>query len=185
MKKLILKSSIACLSLMGLGAVHAQTAQSARVEFAGQISATTCVVSANSQNQLILYGPVPPDNTGFTGAGGAVGNVARPAFARDIVIVLDGCSAVAGAPVGSVNVRVRSNTLNAEGRLGTNNPTVDIQLLQHGSTTDVWNLRTASQDIPLVAGSNTLRFNSRYYVAALPLSPGAADAEATFSMQYP
>lgn len=185
MKKLILKSSIACLSLMALGTVHAQTAQSARVEFAGNISAVTCTVNNNSRNQRINYGIVPPNATGFTGGGGAVGNVALPAFERPITIVLDGCSTPGGAAQHPSSARVRvTGPVNAEGRLSTSNATADIQLLEHGSTTDVWNLNQDSRNVPINAGTNTLRFISRYYVAALPLGGGAAEANAIFNMDY-
>ena len=184
MNQLILKSSIAGLSLLAFGTAHAQTAQSAAVDFTGSISPVTCTVSTATRNPKVNFGPVPPTNTGFTGGGGAVGNVALPAYEKAINITLEGCSTagVAGHP-SSILVRV-TGPVNAGGRLSTSNRTADIQLLEHGSSTDVWDLNNDSRSIPITPGPINLRFISRYYVAAVPMTTGAANANAVFTMDY-
>jgi len=60
----------------------------------------------------------------------------------------------------------------------------DIQLLENNSTTAIWDLSGPSAPVNLQSGTNTLNYIARYYVAAVPLASGEANAEATFTMNY-
>lgn len=182
MKKFLIKSSIAGLSLLAMGTTYAQ--QSGTVNFSGDINPVTCVVALASRNQTIDYGVVPPNATGFTGGGGAVGNVAQAAFSKPVVITLTGCSTPgSNNQPSSASVKF-TGPINSAGRFSTTgNTSVDIELLEHGSSTP-WDLRNNSAGVTLVAGTNTLSFLSRFYVATLPLGVGPATVNATFVMSY-
>lgn len=193
MHPFILKSSIAGLCLMALGTTaHAQSAQNGEINFTGIISPVTCVLSADSRSQRINFDTVPPNATGFVtgGTGGtdpvAVGNVAQPAYSKMINITLENCTTGGtGASAQPTAARVRiTGPVNTAGRLSTSNRTTDIQLLQNGSTTEVWNLNESSANVTLTAGTNRMSFLSRYYVAEAPLAVGTANANAVFNMEY-
>ncbi|BDE69568.1 hypothetical protein HQS1_06920 [Delftia lacustris] len=112
-----------------------------------------------------------------------MGNVALPAHQRTITIRLDGCS-TPGANSQPTTATVRFDGPIRNGRINTSNATADIQLLENNSTTAIWDLSGPSAPVNLQSGTNTLNYIARYYVAAVPLAPGEANAEATFTMNY-
>lgn len=182
MKKFLIKSSIAGLSLLAFSTAHSQSATSAAVKFTGFISNTTCVVNVNDRNKNVVFGTVPGNASGFRNGGANIGDVALPAFERPLEITLENCSPPnQNNQPGNVVVRITGQDVLPSGRLQTTNSSINIQLLEHNSPTP-WT-SDASLTIPLLTGQNILKFKARYYVAAA-LATGQADSNAIFNMEY-
>lgn len=179
MKFSTLKFSIASITLLALGSTHAQSSQSGNIGFTGNISPTTCVVHADDRNQSILYGIVPP-TTGFTGNGGAVGNVALPAYEQPMVIRIINCTTPGNGHPTTASAQFRGPITSA-GRVNTSNSSVEIEVLHNNAP---FNLNNPTPPITLTTATNTLNFRTRYYVSSVPVNPGEANANLTFSMSY-
>ncbi len=190
MKKFLIKSSIAGLSILAFGAAHAQSATSARITFTGRITNTTCSVILADRDQTIDFGTVPGNSTGFTGNANAAGDTALPAYERPIQITLENCSAPGqNQQPSSALVSVAGSNVLPAGRLSTGHTNLHIQLLEADPASPnnyiPWNIANASRPINLSAGTSTLRFRARYYVASnASLAPGQANSEAIFNISY-
>lgn len=185
MNQSIFKFAIAGLSLLTFGAAHAQSENSAKIDFSGSVSPVTCVIKNDDRTKGVYFGIVPP-STGFTNGGGSVGNVATDSYAKDFSLTLEGCSTPGqnGHP-STVRVLATGGGVNGEGRVSTNNDTINIQLSQPNSLSDTWNMGSPSRTVSLSTSPVELMFRSRYYVAKTPLRPGAANASLTLTMDYP
>ena len=189
MKNLVLKSSIAALAFMAMGAANAQSV--GQVNFTGNIRHNTCSLKSDSLNQTVAFGTISP--TQFTGIGSVAGNKA-------FKINLEGCTlgAVPGAPPGTNYPRqahvkffgpnVDSNT----GRLrlvGASSATgiqvriknangLEMPLNQDTPTTQLSTL------ITLVQGENSLDFSAEYIATAATVGGGAANTNVEFEVAY-
>ena len=182
MNQSIFKFAIAGLSLLAFGAAHAQSENSAKIDFTGSVSPVTCVIKNDDRTKGIYFGIVPP-STGFTGSG--VGSVAASGYEKDFTISLEGCT-TPGQNGHPSTVRVlATGGVNNDGRLSTNNNTVDIQLSQPNLISDTWNMRNPSRTVNLSTSVVEMNFRSKYYIARTPLSAGQANAALTLTMDYP
>lgn len=175
-------------SILGLALLSAGTAASAAivtggtVHFTGQIVNAACAVSADSVDQTVKMGQFRTAN---------FSSVGTRSNAVPFTIKLEDCdtsvsTTAATSFYGSLDqndptVLTVSNI--AGGAAGTASG-VGIEISDHTGKVlkpDGSEFSTAQE---LVDGSNVLSFTARYKSTQASVTPGQADADATFKMQY-
>lgn len=193
MKNLVLKSSIAALALMAMGAANAQIVSEGRVNFTGNIRHVTCSLKADSQNMTVSLGYIAP--TAFTSIGTTAGE-------KPFQINLERCT------IGNVPGTTTTYPANATVRFtGSNiNPTTGrLNLAGAGSATGVQiRLKNAqgnemrlnqpnagagggtqnATSITIADGDNSLNFSAEYVSTAASVGAGNGNSSVEFEMIY-
>ncbi|CAB5715408.1 Type-1A pilin [Delftia tsuruhatensis] len=192
MKNLVLKSSIATLALMTMGAANAQVVSIGKVNFTGTIRHNTCSIKSDSVNQTVSFGTISPSE--FTGTG-TTGNSRKP-----FKINLEKCST--GAAPGGGNYPSQAyvkfygtNVDTTTGRLkltpGSNAATGLQVRINNSSGTEMQLQQPTAQSqgstvISLSPGdNNSLDFSAEYIATGPNVGGGAGNTEVNFEMVYP
>lgn len=181
-KQRLIKSALG-LALFSIGTVaSAATVTGGTVHFTGQIVNAACAVSADSVDQTVKMGQFRTAN--FT----AVGTRSN---AVPFTIKLEDCDSsisttAATSFYGSLDA-VDPTVLtisNVAGGAAGSASGVGIEIADHTGKVLKPDGSVFSTAQNLVDGSNVLSFTARYKSTRASVTPGAADADATFKMQY-
>lgn len=181
-KKCLINSALGLVLLSAGTVASAATVTGGTVHFTGQIVNAACAVSADSVDQTVKMGQFRTAN--FT----AVGTRSN---AVPFTIKLEDCdssvSTTAAASfygnLDAVDPTVLTISNIAGGAAGTASG-VGIELSDHTGKVLKPDGSVFSTAQNLVDGSNVLNFTARYKSTTGSVTPGEADADATFKMQY-
>lgn len=181
-KQRLIKSAMA-LALLSTGTMaSAAIVTGGAVHFTGQIVNAACAVSADSIDQTVKMGQFRTAN--FT----AVGTRSN---AVPFTIKLEGCDSSVSTTAATsfygnldaVDPTVLTISNIAGGAAGTASG-VGIEISDHTGKVLKPDGSVFSTAQNLVDGSNVLNFTARYKSTKANVTPGEADADATFKMQY-
>ncbi|RXN69646.1 type-1 fimbrial protein subunit A [Providencia rettgeri] len=176
--------SVFAMSLLSVGAVAsaATTVPGGTVHFTGQIVNAACAVSADSTNQTVNMGQY---RTAFFTDVGIRSN------AVPFTIKLEDCDTKVSTTAQTSftgNSSSVDNTLltvsNVGGGAAGAASGVGIEISDSTGTVLKPDGSVFSAPQTLNDGQNTLHFTARYKSMSKTVTPGAADADATFTMQY-
>lgn len=160
----------------------ATTVQGGTVHFTGQIVNAACAVSADSMNQTVNMGQYR--TALFTAVG---------TYSNEIpfTIKLEDCDtsvSTTAAVAFSGNSDSQDNTVltvsNIGGGASGAASGVGIEIKDHAGQVIKPDGSVFSTPHTLIDGHNVLNFKARYKSTNATVTPGAADADATFQMQY-
>lgn len=179
MKKLAIKTSLACLALIGLNGAQAQQASTGRVSFTGQIILTTCTVSTSSQDQSVPLGVVSPADLNSSG---------RTSNPIPFTITLENCGNP-GQNLHPTTASISFSGVNSNGRLdllpavapSVTARNVEIELVETGNN-NIINLLNPTT-LTLLQGNNSFRFSARYRANAQAVA-GIANGTTNFQILY-
>lgn len=172
------------LALMTLGstAALAITVPGGTVHFKGTIVNSACAVSADSTDQTVKLGQYR--SAEFTNVGSLSGAV-------PFTIKLEDCDPTVSTTAStsfSGNLDSLDDSLlavsNISGGASGAATGVGIQITDHAGVILKPDGSVFSTPYTLSNDSNVLHFTARYKSTAADVTPGAADADATFTMQY-
>lgn len=180
MKQLAIKTSLACLALIGFTGAQAQQVNTGRVNFTGQINPTTCTVTTLTRDQSIPLGVASPADLNASG---------RTSNPIPFSITLENC----GNPgqSGHPNTAAISfSGVNNNGRLDLSPAVapavtarnVEIEFVEPGANTPI-NLLSPTT-LTLAPGNNSFRFAARYRASAQAVA-GQANGATSFQIAYP
>lgn len=178
MKMKLMASSVAAGLMLMAGAVQADTVSGGNVHFEGELVNAACAVSTASADQTVTLGQYR--TAAFSAAGDTSGSVpfdivlndCDPSIFPTASVAFSG-QAVANEPL--LAVTSGDNSATASG--------VGIEILDTASQTVIPNGAPSTAQ-NLLAGTNTLHFSARYKATSDTVTPGQANADATFIMNY-
>ncbi|HDX8940916.1 type 1 fimbrial major subunit FimA [Klebsiella michiganensis] len=182
-KKRLIKSALA-LALLSTGTMaSAAIVTGGTVHFTGQIVNAACAVSADSVDQTVKMGQFRTAN--FT----AVGTRSN---AVPFTIKLEDCDSSVSTTAATsfsgnldaVDPTVLTISNNVAGGVAGSASGVGIEISDHTGKVLKPDGSVFSTAQNLVDGSNVLNFTARYKSTKANVTPGEADADATFKMQY-
>lgn len=183
-KQRVIKSVLAAALLSaGTMATAATTVPGGTVHFTGQIVNAACAVSAGSNNQTINLGQYRTANFDKVGAYSGEKNFSIQLEDCDTSVSTQASVAFSGTAASGDSTVLAVSNISGGGVSGAAGG-VGIEI--RDSTTKVLspNGSTFSTAQALVDGVNVLNFTARYKSTAATVTPGQADADATFTMQY-
>ncbi|WP_307777051.1 type 1 fimbrial major subunit FimA [Serratia ureilytica] len=182
-KQRVIKSVLAAALLSaGTMATAATTVPGGTVHFTGQIVNAACAVSAGSTDQTVNLGQYRTAN--FKAVGDRSGAVPFKIQLQDCDTSVSTQASVAfsGTAVSSdADVLAVSNI---SGGASGSASGVGIEIGDHTGKVLPPNGSVFSTAQTLIDGVNVLNFTARYKATAASVTPGQADADATFTMQY-
>ncbi|MEC5317766.1 type 1 fimbrial major subunit FimA [Brenneria populi subsp. brevivirga] len=184
MRKLLLGALIGASVLSsGLAAAATTTVSGGTVHFKGEIVNAACAVSTNSADQTVNLGQYRTAN--FTAAGSYSSKVPFTIKLEDCDTTVSTTAAVAfNGSADATDSTVLTTSNNTSGGAGAASG-VGIEISDSKGTVLTPNGSTFSAAQTLVNGNgNTLNFTARYKSTQATVTPGQADADATFTMQY-
>ncbi|MEQ4625805.1 type 1 fimbrial major subunit FimA [Providencia manganoxydans] len=182
-KKIIAKSVVG-VALISIGAMAsaATIVPGGTVHFKGQIVNAACAVSADSTDQTVEMGQY---RTAFFTAVGVRSN------AVPFQIKLEDCDTTVSTTAStsfSGNASQHDNTVLSVSNIGGGTAGaasgVGIEISDHLGVVMKPDGSVFSTEQKLNDGANVLHFTARYKSTSANVTPGAADADATFTMQY-
>ncbi|KAA6177463.1 fimbrial protein [Pseudomonas marginalis] len=173
----------ASLLMSGVSAMAAPTqVNGGTVHFKGEIVNAACAVSADSSNQTVLLGQYR--SAKFKAAGDKTGLVPFTIKLQDCDTTVSTKASVAFSGVAdSVDPTVLAISNIGDGASGAASG-VGIEIADSQGVVIVPNSGAFSTAKTLKDGDNILPLTARYKSTAKDVTPGAADADATFTMQY-
>ncbi|WP_044061155.1 S-fimbrial adhesin major pilin SfaA-I [Escherichia coli] len=174
--------SMAVFSALTLGvatnASAATTVNGGTVHFKGEVVDAACAVNTNSANQTVLLGQV---------RSAKLANDGEKSSPVGFSIELNDCSsATAGHAsiifAGNV-IATHNDVLSLQNSAAGSATNVGIQILDHTGTAVQFDGVTASTQFTLTDGTNKIPFQAVYYATGKS-TPGIANADATFKVQY-
>ncbi|ATA24616.1 type-1 fimbrial protein subunit A [Brenneria goodwinii] len=183
MRKLLLSALIGASVLSSGLAAAATTVSGGTVHFKGEIVNAACAVSTNSADQTVNLGQYRTAN--FTAVGAYTSKVPFTIKLEDCDTTVSTTAAVAfNGSADSTDNTVLSTSNITNGGAGAASG-VGIEISDSKGTVLPPNGSTFSAAQTLVNGNgNTLNFTARYKSTLEAVTPGQADADATFTMQY-
>lgn len=182
-KKRVIKSVLsAALLSVGTMATAATTVPGGTVHFTGQIVNAACAVSAGSSNQTVNMGQYRTAN--FKAVGDRTGSVPFKIQIQDCdtSVATQASVAFSGTAESSdANVLAVSNI---SGGASGSASGVGIEISDHTGKVLTPNGSVYSTAQTLNDGVNVMNFTARYKSIAANVTPGQADSDATFTMQY-
>lgn len=176
---------IALLLLVAVNVAHAEDptpepvfTNGGTIHFKGEMVNAACVVSTQSANQTVNLGQYRTASFQSTGATSEkvpfeiVLNDCDPTVSTNTSITFSGQANVTNSDLLSI-----VNSDNTATNVG-------IEILDHADTVLPPNGAEYSTAQALVNGNNILRFNARYKSTAVAVTPGLANADATFIVKY-
>ncbi|WP_320744182.1 type 1 fimbrial major subunit FimA [Enterobacter mori] len=158
------------------------TVQGGTVHFKGQIVNASCSVSAESSDQTVNLGQYK--SSLFTSVGVRSGAIPFNIVLNDCDTLVAQSASVAFSGAVDANDPTVLSTSNLGGGAGGAAAGVGIEISDKQGTVLTPDGSTFSAPNTLITGTNTLIFNARYKSTAAIVTPGEADADATFVMQY-
>lgn len=182
-KQRLIKSVLALtvLSVSGLSAA-ATTVTGGTVHFTGTIVNAACAVSANSTNQTVNMGQYR--SAFFTAVGKKSGGVPFSIKLEDCDTTISKKASVSFSGLTTSDNVTALATSNIGGGSAGAATGVGIQITDHLGQVLKPDGSVFSTAQNLVDGVNVLNFSANYISTRAAVTPGAADADATFMMQY-
>ncbi|UAN58519.1 type 1 fimbrial major subunit FimA [Serratia sp. JSRIV004] len=177
--------SIMTLAALSFSAAVAHAATTATivnggtVHFKGEVVNAACAVDTNSSDSTVLMGQVRSAKLATQGATSTAVGFNIQLNDCDTSVSTHASAAFFGPTVNSTNTTVLALQNSAAGS-ATN---VGIQILDQTGTPLVMNGTTFSAQSTLSNGTNILPFQARYFATGAA-TPGIANADATFKVQY-
>lgn len=155
---------------------HSAFAETGSIQFNGALTDTTCTVSGQVSGVNSVNLP-----TLSTSALAALG---KTAGATSFQLTVSGCTGtVAPTSVATYFEGAVGKPNAADGRIPTDNPTVDLQLLDETGT-NALNLTQTTTAANFSGGSATQKFVVRYYSLSANPNSGSTKAAVTYSLVY-
>jgi len=177
--KVLTLSVLASLSLASSLAQAAPIVNGGTVHFVGEVVNAACAVDAGSMDQTVQLGQVRTAKLATVGA--TSGNVGFNIVLKDCDTSVSTKAQVAFTGVAdSVNAEALALDSSAAGSA----TGVGVQILDKAGTTLAVDGATWSAVTTLSDGTNTIPFASRYIATTAAVTPGTANAVATFKIQY-
>ncbi|MBJ3817071.1 fimbrial protein [Shimwellia pseudoproteus] len=152
------------------------------IHFTGRIVNAACAVSAESTDQTVNMGQFRTAK--FTAAGDYSGKVPFTIKLEDCDTAVSTKASVAfNGPADKLDNTILGVSNVAGGAAGSASG-LGIELRDHLDNVLIPNGSTYSTPFTLVDGKNVLHFSARYKATSKTVTPGQADADATFTMQY-
>lgn len=152
------------------------------VHFRGELVNAACSVSADTADQIVNLGQYR--TALFTGVGTYSGKVPFNIKLEDCDTTVSKTAAIAFTGIADAN----DNTVLAISNIGSGSAGaasgVGIEISDRTGAILSPNGTTYSVPQTLIDGSNTLAFSARYKATLAAATPGAADADATFTIDY-
>lgn len=182
MQKTLLNTLIGASLLSASGMALAVTVAGGTVHFKGDIVNAASAVSTNSADQVVNLGQYR--SARFTDVGVYSGKVPFTINLEDCDTTVSTTAAVAftGAADGNDNTLLAVSNIGS-GSAGSANG-VGIEISDQAGSVLTPNGSVFSAAQTLIDGSNTLHFTARFKSTLAAVTPGAADADATFTLQY-
>ncbi|HFE1479451.1 TPA: type 1 fimbrial major subunit FimA [Escherichia coli] len=174
---IVVLSALSLSSTVALAA--ATTVNGGTVHFKGEVVNAACAVDAGSVDQTVQLGQVRTASLAKEGAtSSAVG----------FNIQLNDCdtSAASKAAVAFLGTAIdagHTNVLALQSSAAGNAKNVGVQILDRTGAALTLDGATFRSEITLNNGTNTIPFQARYFATGVA-TPGAANADATFKVQY-
>lgn len=171
---------LSALSLSSTAALAAATTvNGGTVHFKGEVVNAACAVDAGSVDQTVQLGQVRTASLGQDGAtSSAVGfNIQLNDCDTDVA------SKAAVAFLGTTIDTNHTNVLALQSSAAGSATNVGVQILDKTGTALALDGASFSAQTTLNNGTNTIPFQARYYAIGVA-TPGAANADATFKVQY-
>lgn len=172
--------STSLIAIAGLASVtaHSEVVNGGAVHFVGEVTSAACAVDAGSLDQTVQLGQVRAAQLATAGATSS--NVGFNIQLNDCDTTVSQTAAVAF--LGSV-VTGTTNTLALQSSAAGSATNVGVQILDASGS--ILNLDGASFStaVTLSNGTNAIPFQARY-IATGAATPGTANADATFKVQY-
>ena len=178
----LMSASVAAglMLLAGAAQADAVSVTGGTVHFEGKLINAACAVSTTSADQTVQLGQYRTAT--FT----KVGDTSTLVPFKIVLTDCDPAVAETAAVAFTGQVDATNNTLLAiaSGDNGSTAKGVGIEILDNNSNPLKPDGVVTSVAQKLVEGENTLRFSARYKATAATTSPGQANADATFIMNY-
>lgn len=182
-KQRVIKSVLAAALLSaGTMATAATTVPGGTVHFTGQIVNAACAVSAGSTDQTVNLGQYRTAN--FTAVGDRSGTVPFKIQLQDCDTSVSTQASVAFSGTADSTDTTVLNVGNISGGASGSASGVGIEIADQLGKVLTPNGSVYSTAQNLIDGVNVLNFTARYKSTAAAVTPGQADADATFTMQY-
>lgn len=173
----IILSAVSSGSMMANAATT--TVNGGTVHFKGEVVNAACAVDAGSVDQTVQLGQVRSARLATAGATSTAVGFNIQLDDCDTTVATTAAVAFYGTAADSTNTNVLALQSSAAGS-ATN---VGVQILDSTGTPLALDGNTFSAPATLIDGTNTLPFQARYYATAAA-TPGTANADATFKVQY-
>ena len=172
-------SALSLSSTAALAETTPTTVNGGTVHFKGEVVNAACAVDAGSVDQTVQLGQVRTASLKQTGAtSSAVGFIIQLNDC-DTSVATKAAVASLGTAIDSAHPKVLALQSSAAGS-ATN---VGVQILDRTGNELTLDGATFSAQTTLNNGTNTIPFQARYYAIG-EATPGAANADATFKVQY-
>lgn len=178
--------AIVVLSALSLSSSYVSAADTAKttvnggtVHFKGEIVSAACAVDAGSVDQTVQLGQVKLSKLATPGSTSSAVGFNIKLDDCDTNIATKASVAFSGTAVDATNNSVLALQNSAAG--GATN--VGVQILDQTGAPLVLDGATFSAATTLNDGTNVIPFQARYYATG-EVSPGTANADATFKVQY-
>ena len=176
---IVVLSALSLSSTAALAETTPTTVNGGTVHFKGEVVNAACAVDAGSVDQTVQLGQVRTASLAQEGAtSSAVG----------FNIQLNDCdtnvaSKAAVAFLGTAIDAAHTNVLALQSSAAGSATNVGVQILDRTGVALTLDGATFSSETTLNNGTNTIPFQARYYAIG-EATPGAANADATFKVQY-
>lgn len=174
-----LRATMAGMAFLALGAAQAQTAatsiNSGYIDFAGTITASTCIVKQDDQTKLVPMPTVKPAD--FADVGDLRGE-------KSFTITLEKCTTNTGGattlPTKAI-VTFSGGNITANGRLKNNGDAQGVEIELKAGTA---NPLTTPTEVTILPGNTPLNFSAAYYATQKPVTQGAVLSRVNFNITY-
>ncbi|EHG7528342.1 type 1 fimbrial major subunit FimA [Escherichia albertii] len=176
---IVVLSALSLSSIAALAETTPTTVNGGKVHFKGEIVNAACAVDAGSVDQTVQLGQVRTASLDKNGAtSSAVGfNIQLNDCSTDVA------SKAAVAFLGTTIDTTHTNVLALQSSAAGSATNVGVQILDKTGAALALDGATFSTPTTLNNGTNTIPFQARYYATGVAI-PGAANADATFKVQY-
>lgn len=181
MRKIRLIDTLVAASLMTVGLAHAATTtvNGGTVHFKGEVVNAACAIDAGSVDQTVQLGQVKATTLSEAGKTSSAVGFNIQLNECDTSVSTKAAIAFSGVTVNAANL----TALALEGSSAGVATNVGVQVLDSTGKALAFDGATYSAAATLADGNNTLPFQARY-IATGAATPGTANANANFKVQY-
>ncbi|HBQ4536530.1 TPA: type 1 fimbrial major subunit FimA [Escherichia coli] len=176
---IVVLSALSLSSTAALAETTPMTVNGGTVHFKGEVVNAACAVDAGSVDQTVQLGQVRTASLKQTGATSSAVGFNIQLNDCDTSVATKAAVAFLGTAIDSAHPKVLALHSSAAGS-ATN---VGVQILDRTGNELTLDGATFSAQTTLNNGTNTIPFQARYYAIG-EATPGAANADATFKVQY-
>ncbi|MGR7122250.1 type 1 fimbrial major subunit FimA [Klebsiella aerogenes] len=181
MKMKSLSAAMLTLTILsGATVAQAATVSGGTVHFTGEVVNAACAVSPNSADQTVKLGQVRAAS--LTDAGSVANQTPFNIVLADCDTTVSTSASVSfNGPATTAGDALSVSSISTNGVAATN---VGIQILDQSGTVIKPNTAVGSTAFTLQDGVNTIPFTAQFVSTAGGATAGAADADATFNIEY-